>query len=157
MAVFDIQDQANPKPLSWSGHWRGCDPVIADGNYAYLTLHNGSACGGALNELDVYDITNLSAPVQVKSYPLNAPQGLSKDGNLLFICDGNAGLKIYDATQPADIKLAGQVSGINAYDIITLNGIAYVDAKDGLYQYRYNAAGEMSLLSKLQWTFSTKN
>ncbi len=157
MGVFDIQDPANPKAVSWRGHWRGCDPVIADGNYAYLTLHNGSICGGVLNELDIYDITDLSAPVRVKSYPLNGPHGLSKDGNLLFICDGNAGLKIYDATNPPDIKLVGQVPGINAYDVITLNGIAYVDAKDGLYQYRYNGAGEMSLLSKLQWSFSTKN
>ncbi|HEY4151461.1 MAG TPA: hypothetical protein VGM41_21125 [Chitinophagaceae bacterium] len=156
MEILDIQNPATPKLLSWTGHWCAWDPAIADGNYAYVTLHSG-ICGSAVDEMDIYDVTSLSSPRLVKTYPLNGPQGLSKDGNLLFVCDGTAGLKIYDATKPTDIKLVGQVPNINAYDIITLNGIAYVDAKDGLYQYRYNGAGKMSLLSKLQWSFSTKN
>ena len=31
------------------------------------------------------------------------PHGLGKSGDLLFICDGNAGLKIYDASDPKTI------------------------------------------------------
>ncbi len=150
MSVYDIQDGASPKPVSWSGHWLACDPVIADGNYAYVTLHAGTACGRTLNELDLYDISNLLRPSLVRTYALTSPQGLSKDGNLLFVCDGSAGLKVYDASLP-DLKLVSQVPGINTYDVITLNGIAYVVTANGLYQYSYNSAGVLSLLSKLQW------
>jgi hypothetical protein len=151
MSVYDIQDAASPKLVSWSGHWMACDPVIADGNYAYVTLHAGSACGRTLNEMDIYDITDLSRPSLVKTYPLTSPQGMSKDGNLLFVCDGSAGLKIYDAAGLPDLKLVNHVQGIDTYDVITLNGIAYVVTKSGLYQYGYNSAGELHLLSNLQW------
>ena len=33
------------------------------------------------------------------------PHGLTKDNNLLFICDGKDGLKMYDAADPLNIVL----------------------------------------------------
>jgi hypothetical protein len=157
MSVYNVQDAANPKALSWTGHWRNCDPVIADGIYAYVTIFDGAVCGGTLNELELYRISNPSQPVLVKTYPLTNPHGLSKDGNLLFICDGRDGLKMFDASDPQGLKLLKHVPDINTYDVISVNGIAYVVAKDGLYQYRYDNTGELSFLSKLTWASAITN
>lgn len=153
MAVYDIQTPADPAFKSMAMHWRGCDPVIADGAYAYVTIYDGAFCGGpALNELDVYDIADLTRPALVKTYALTNPHGLSKDGNLLFVCDGKDGLKIFDAADVNNLKLLKHIDGINTYDLITAKGIAYVVAKDGLYQYDYSRPAETHLLSKLGWS-----
>jgi len=154
MAVFNTQNPTNPAAVSWAGHWRNCDPVIADDKYAYVTIYDGAVCGGSskLNELDVYDISKITSPVQVKTYALTNPHGLSKDGDLLFICDGRDGLKIFDATDVQNIKQIKQISGIDTYDVITLNGIAYVVTKNGLYQYDYSNTSNIRLLSSLKWS-----
>ncbi len=75
-------------------HATSCDPVIVDDTLAYITLRSGNACGGSLNSLDVINIMNLESPTLVMSYPMANPHGLGKHGDLLFICDGNSGLKI---------------------------------------------------------------
>lgn len=154
MSIYDIQSPADPQLLSISAHWQKCDPVIADDNYAYVTIYDGRNCGGGapFNQLDIYDIKNLSKPVLVKSYSLTNPHGLSKDGNLLFICDGKDGLKVFDASNVQELKLLKHITGIDTYDVITLNGIAYVVTKDGLYQYDYSNPGQTHMLSKLQWS-----
>ncbi|MBS1565449.1 MAG: hypothetical protein JST39_13750, partial [Bacteroidetes bacterium] len=138
MGIYSIQDPANPVFQSMAAHFQSCDPVITDGKYAYVTLYDASVCRGQLNQMEVYDVTDVTRPKQVKVYPMTNPHGLSKDGNLLFVCDGRDGLKVYDATDPADLKLVSQVKGLNTYDIITDAGRIYLVAKDGLYQYDYS-------------------
>ncbi len=152
MFVYNASNPAQPTLLGNFSHARRCDPVIADDNYAYVTLRGGGACGGAANELNVIDIKNIQSTRLVKTYPLTNPYGLSKDGNTLFICDGTAGLKVFDAADVNSLKLLQTVNGINAYDVITINGIAIVVAKDGLYQYDYNNRSNLKLLSSLSYT-----
>jgi hypothetical protein len=147
MSVYGLQDPANPTKLSWNGHWCSGDPVVADDNYAYVTLHEANICGSKVNQLEIYNLATPNTPALVKTYPLTNPQGLSKDGNLLFICDN--GLKIYDASNVAAIKLIKHLPGIETCDVITGNGIAYVVAKEGLYQFDYSDIQNIHLLSKL--------
>ncbi|HJW15548.1 MAG TPA: hypothetical protein VJ499_00420, partial [Flavisolibacter sp.] len=88
-------------------------------------------------------------PTLLKVYSLTNPHGLSKDGNMLFICDGADGLKIYNSTEVADLKLLKHIRGIETYDVITYNSIALVVARDGLYQYDYSNPSDIRLLSKI--------
>jgi hypothetical protein len=83
MYLFDAMDRDNPKQLSVFEHARVCDPVVADGDYAYVTLRSGSECQGFTNQLDVVDVKNMEKPKLVKSYPMFNPHGLSKDGSTL--------------------------------------------------------------------------
>jgi hypothetical protein len=149
MLVFSAVNPLQPVQLGAFTHARVCDPVIADDNYAYVTLRTGSTCGGMANELDVVNIQNLPATTLVKSYPLTNPYGLSKEANTLFVCDGAAGLKVYDATNINNLQLLTTVSGINTYDVIAYNGVAIVVTKDGLYQYDYTNRNNLKLLSKI--------
>ncbi len=151
MLVYGTSNPAQPNRLGSFTHARVCDPVIADDDYAYVTLRSGGNCGGPINQLDIINIKNLSATALVKSYALINPHGLSKDGNTLFICDGKAGLKVFDAANVTSLKLLQTVSGIDAYDVITVNGIAIVVAKDGLYQYDYSNVSNLKLLSTVAY------
>ncbi len=149
MFIYDAGNPDQPVKLGQFMHSRSCDPVIADGRYAYVTLRSGNFCGGVNNQLDVIDINQLTSPQLVKSYSLTSPAGLSKDGKLLLICDGKEGLKIMDANDPAAVNLLGRVPGIDAYDVIALNGTALVVAKDGVYTIDYTNPAQPRILDRI--------
>lgn len=152
MFIYDITSADNPVPEGQFNHVRTCDPVIADNQYAYVTLRSGTTCQGFTNQLDVLNLSNLSSPALVKTYPMTHPHGLSKDENTLFICDGKDGLKIYNASSVTNLQLIKQITGIETYDVIAWNKIALVVAKDGLYQYDYSDLSNVHLLSKINIT-----
>jgi hypothetical protein len=97
----------------------------------------------------VLNISNIQSPQLIKTYQLTSPRGLSKDGNILFICDGNDGLKVFNATDPNNITQFKQFVLKEANDVIAYNNIALVVAKDGLYQYDYSNVLDIKLISKI--------
>ena len=149
MIIYDLAIKFRPSQLSFFRHARSCDPVIVDGDIAYVTLRSGSGCGGNINTLDVVDISNLVEPELLISYPMFNPHGLGKDGDLLFICDGSEGLKVYNAANPLTIKenLIYTYSSINAFDVIPLGDVLIMIGDDGLAQYDYSDPSDISLLS----------
>jgi hypothetical protein len=151
MIIYDITFPSAPTWKSFYNHVRSCDPVVVDNNLAYVTLRSGTNCGGNINVLDVVDITNLSSPALLATFPLTNPHGLGKDGNLLFICDGTAGLKIYDASNPLTISsnLLFAYSDIKAFDVIPIGDVLVMIGDDGLYQYDYSNISAISLLSRI--------
>jgi hypothetical protein len=149
MFIYDLANPAMPSPQGQFQHARSCDPVIADNDYAYVTLRSGNTCGGFNNQLDVINIANLQSPVLAKSYLLTNPHGLTKDNNVLFVCDGKDGLKVYDASNPLSLLLLKNITGIETYDAIAWNNNLLVVAKDGLYQYDYSNPAGMVQKSKL--------
>lgn len=150
MFIFNITSSpASPAKVGEFTHARSCDPVIADDSFAFVTLHSGTTCLGFNNELDVVKLNDLSNAELVKTYNMTSPQGLSKDGKLLFICDGTDGLKVYDASDVQALQLVKQFTGIETYDVIANNKIALVVAKDGLYQYDYSDPANIHSVSKI--------
>jgi hypothetical protein len=149
MYIFDINTPGHPTQLSSYQHIVSCDPVVVEGNYAYVTLYAGG-CGN-VNQLEVVDISNLSAPKLVRTYPFTSPHGLGIDNGILFICDGNQGLKIFDAADVNTItnKQLAHYPGINALDVIPFNKVAMMIGSDGLYQYSYADIKSIKLLSKI--------
>jgi hypothetical protein len=149
MFMFSISNPDNPQQIGQFNHVRSCDPVIADDDYAYVTLRSGTTCQGFSNQLDVLKLNNFTDPSLVKTYQMTNPHGLSKDGNTLFICDGTTGLKVYNAANVTNLQLITHITGIETYDVIAYNNLAIVVAKDGLYQYDYSDLNKIRLLSKL--------
>jgi len=86
------------------------------------------------------------------AYPMTNPHGLGKEGDILFICDGSAGLKIYDAADPKTITshLIKTYPGINAFDVIPIGNVLVMIGDDGLYQYNYSNILNITLLSKIE-------
>ncbi|MFC5408775.1 LVIVD repeat-containing protein [Larkinella bovis] len=140
MYIMNLDNPASPRQAALYRHIFSCDPVVAQGHYAYVTLRNGTACNTGPNRLEVVDISNLSNPVRVNSIDMINPHGLGIDGNLLFVSEGDAGLKIFDATDPAKPKLVKMFDNIRSYDVIPNRSVLIVTGKDGIMQYRYDAA-----------------
>jgi hypothetical protein len=152
MHIFSLEDPANPVKVSTYEHVRSCDPVVVSGNTAYVTLRSGTQCEGFTNQLEVIDVADWSSPQLVKIYPMSNPHGLGIDKSLLFICDGNAGLKIYDATdqQNIDKHLIKHYENIHAFDVIPFNNVLMLIGADGIFQYDYSDPTKIKLLSKLK-------
>ena len=151
MLIYDISNAARPRQISQYNHLTACDPVVVDGQYAYVTLRTGTRCTNAQNLLEVIDISSIENPYLVKSYPLFNPHGLGVDGNLLFICDGKAGLKIYDKSDPLAI-IAHQVAyypDFDTFDVIPLDGILMLTGEKGIYQYDYSDPGNIKQISHI--------
>lgn len=151
MFVFSISNPAKPTYISGFAHANSCDPVITDGEYAYVTLRAGNICGNITNsQLNIIDIKQINTPVLVERYTMSNPYGLGKVGDVLWICDGTAGLKMYDVTNPKAIRLLRTVANIEPYDVIPVNGKLIVSAKEGIIQYDCSSPGQMTELSRLK-------
>ena len=151
MHIFNLANPQSPQKISTYEHVSSCDPVVVQDKYAYVTLRSGTECQGFTNQLEVIDIENISSPSLVKVYPMTNPHGLGVDGNLLFICDGSDGLKIYDAADVNTIgdKLIKHYRDINALDVIPFNDVLIMIGEDGLFQYDYSNPQDITLLSHL--------
>ena len=149
--IYDLESPDQPKQLSAYEHIISCDPVVVEGDYAFVTLYDGGICHNNTNQLEVINVSNLSAPVLAKVYPFTNPHGLGIDNGILFICDGDAGLKIFDASDVNTItdKPLAHYPNINALDIIPYNNVAMMIGADGLYQYDYADIRNIKLLSKI--------
>ncbi len=152
MEIFNhAANPGNPTHESTAEHFRSCDPVVVQNNIAYVTTHGGARCGGARNSLYVYDVTNVKNPIQLAEYDMTYPLGLGIDGNTLFVCEDDFGLKVYDATNSTEItsNLLSELTDISPVDVIPLNKLLIVTAKDGVYQYDYTDPSNLVLLSKV--------
>ena len=151
MYIYDLATPESPVLLSKYEHIESCDPVVVEGDYAYVTLYTGSICHFDTNELQVISLKDLANPTLVKKYPMTNPHGLGIDNGTLFICDGTDGLKVYDASDVNTIQdnLLAHYGDINAVDIIPFENIAMMISADGLYQYDYSDLKNIKLLSKI--------
>ncbi len=151
MYIYDLTAPEAPALLSQYAHLQSCDPVVVEGDYAYVTLRDGNSCQGFTNQLEVIDISNAKTPSLVSIYPMTNPHGLGIDNGILFICDGNAGLKVFDAKDVTKISsnLLVNYKDIKALDVIPFNKVAMMISSDALYQYDYSDVKNIKLLSKL--------
>jgi hypothetical protein len=141
LLVQSLEVPERPSPVGSFTHMTSCDPVVIKGDLAFVTLKGGTTCrGGTLNQLDVIKMSDGYSKFNLlKSYPMYGPQGLGIDGDLLFVCDGEAGLKIYDAADPLTISdhPIASFPSINAYDVIPMNNYLFLVGEDGFLLYDY--------------------
>jgi hypothetical protein len=150
MMIYGLTNPAMPNHLSSIAHIVGCDPVVVQGDYAYVTIRGGNLCGQNTSLLQVVDISNPSVPVLKASYNMKEPYGLGVDGNTLFVCD--EGLAIFDASDPVSSgsKKIKHFPQIHGYDVIPYNGILILIGNDGLFQYDYSNIQDIKLIGALE-------
>jgi len=139
LIVLSLEVPEKPAQIGNFTHMTSCDPVVIKGDLAFITLKGGSTCrGGILNQLDVVKMSNSYTKFTLlKSYPMFGPQGIGIDDDLLFLCDGDAGLKIYNAADPLAINQIAIFPSINAYDVIPMNDYLFMIGEKGFMLYDY--------------------
>lgn len=132
-----------------------CDPVVANDSFAYVTLNSdfrSNICGGGtaineVNSLEIFDITDFTAPQLIAEYEMVEPKGVGLDGKTLFICDNEAGLKVYDVEDPLAIELIAHFDDFVTYDVIPLNGLLLVVGPDSVHQFDYSDLNNITRVS----------
>lgn len=148
MYIYSLDNPAYPQYMSEFVHWEGCDPVVVDGDIAYLTLRGGNACGQQESILEVIDVSDKLYPQLIASYSMDNPYGLGFKNNLLFVCDGASGLKIFNKSDPSDLQLIMEYTDIFTKDVIPLDNVLLMIGDDILYQYEYLEEG-INLISTM--------
>lgn len=151
MLIYDLSDINKPVYLSTFWHATGCDPVVVNKNKAYVTIRGGNPCGSNINRLDVLDVTNVLKPILLRSYSMDEPYGLGISDDILFVCDGKSGLKVYNAADPMLIteNQLAKFPGIQAYDVIPLGKSLLMIGSDGFYQYDYADVKNIKQISSI--------
>jgi hypothetical protein len=151
MHIYDNSNPTNPVHLSTYAHVNSCDPVVVEGDLAWVTLRSGNECAGFTNQLEVINISDPRKPELLKTYPMQNPHGLGIDRSTLFLCEGKYGLKVFDAQDHLKVNdnLISHFKEHDAFDVIPLGNNLLLIGQDGLYQYDYSDLKNIKLLSKL--------
>lgn len=151
MIICTIANPASPVVLSTYSHITSCDPVVVQGDYAYVTLRTGTTCARGLNQLEVINISNKSNPTLIKTIQMSNPWGLGVDGKHLFVCENAEDISYYDITSAANPVFKKRFEDIFAFDIIPDNNLLITTGKEGIKQFDYsNLPSSLDLLSKIE-------
>ncbi|HIP46883.1 MAG TPA: hypothetical protein EYG95_04935 [Campylobacterales bacterium] len=132
-------------------HTKSCDPVVVQDDVAFVTLNVGSTCrlSSGENTLQILDVKNPLAPRFITKKEMWNPKGLGIDGKNLFVCDGSAGLKVFDVniTQHSETnvtevalsyKLSSSIADVDCYDVIAHKNLLIVSNGDDVRQFDYS-------------------
>ena len=151
LLIYDISNPESPQFLSSFNHATACDPVAVSGTTAFVTLRDGTECLGFVNQLDVLDVSDLTDPKLIRTYPMDNPHGLSVLDETLYLCEGAFGLKTFDVSNLNNISgnLLDRASGFFAYDVIVLppGDHVMVVGQDGLYQFDASDRSDLKQIS----------
>ena len=131
--IIDITNPSSPYYLSEFQHVLSCDPVVTDGDFAYVTLRSGNFCGQSDDELQILDVSNITNPQLVVTYRLSSPKGLAINNDVLYICDD--GIRILDVSNKSNVHEIKHIPNIPANDVIFFNNRILVTADNGFYQF----------------------
>lgn len=134
--IYNVEDNRAPELRGEFEHAERCDPVYVDGDYAYVTLRGGSACGGWSNQLDILDVSNVERPRLISSYSkLDSPYGLAVRNGTAIVCDGTSGLRILDVSNPNRVTECARYRDLPALDVIWQGNLLVVNTGKGFYMY----------------------
>lgn len=150
MYIYNINTPSQPVFESNVEHLSGCDPIVANDSIAFLTVHGGNACRSTINELFVYDISNINSPLLIDNIPMTNPFGLALKDQTLYVCDNGEGLKVFDVSDPHNLSLIRTVGGENFVDLIPRNNTLLAMLTDGIGYYDISDATNPQKLSVLK-------
>ncbi|MEX2347371.1 MAG: hypothetical protein WD604_17235 [Balneolaceae bacterium] len=149
MYIYELSNPAMPQKLSVYPHSTACDPIVVEGDFAFVTLRDGERCPQGVNRLEVVDVEDLTRPEKVAFYEMLSPHGLGIDNGYLFISEGDHGLKIMDARDPYDVQQLRHIKDLRTYDVIPFDGVLMVTGDDGIVQYDYTDINDLKHLSTI--------
>ncbi|AUP77571.1 hypothetical protein C1H87_02080 [Flavivirga eckloniae] len=135
MFIYNLDNPEAPKQLASVSHFRACDPVVANDTHAFVTLDGSTGCGGSISALEIYDTSQLTAPMLVSRRNLIAPKGLGLYNNYLFVCDDE--VKVFDISNPDESVLVNAIN-ISAFDVIVRENHLILIGENNVFQYQLN-------------------
>lgn len=149
MHVVNLQDEFSPTYISSFIHATGCDPVVVQGNTAYITIRGGNSCGAIEDQINVIDISDITLPAEYSTYFLSSPYGLGVRHEVLYVCN-DEGIQVFDVQNPSQIILENTIE-TTCKDVIPLASHLIAVGENVIYQYDYVNDYELELISTIQF------
>jgi len=147
MFVYSLSKPAEPTLLGQAMHVRSCDPVVANDSIAFITLRGNTACGPATDGLYIHDIRNILNPVLIKTVEMPTPHGLGLKDSLLYICQQENGLSIYNVQRPEKPLLRKTIANDYFNDVIIYGDLLICYVQSGIKLFNINTPANPQLLS----------
>lgn len=149
--ILDNSDPASPQYVGDFQHATAIDPVVARNGIAYVTLKRDSSQPGqgVANQMNIIDINDVTQPILLDTVSMQGPEGLSVNGDRLHVCDGRAGLKTFDLTDPVIPVVIDTVRNANCRDVIAVDSLLHVIDDRGFSQYD-TTTGKPLLMSTIE-------
>ncbi|MCG2419011.1 hypothetical protein K8089_08240 [Aequorivita sp. F47161] len=135
MFIYSVSNPEFPSYLADVQHFTSCDPVVANATMAFVTLWSELNCGTTLNQLEIYDITDVVNPTLLSVRNLTHPKGLGLYGDYLIVCDDE--IKVFDISDPTNSVLVHNINRL-AFDVIIQHDLLIAIGQNGIYQYQLN-------------------
>ena len=149
MHIVSLQNEFSPTYMSSFLHATGCDPVVVEGDTAYITVRGGNSCGAIEDQINVIDVTDLSSPVEYSTYFLSSPYGLGVKDQVLYVCN-DSGINVFNAQNPSEITLENTYN-VNAKDVIALSTHLIAVGENVIHQYNYTDGFGLELIDTIQF------
>ncbi|MEL7248174.1 MAG: hypothetical protein AAFO03_07135 [Bacteroidota bacterium] len=153
MSIFQIEANGEPVFQSEVFHIVACDPVVANENYAFVTLRTES-CNlfgrETENLLNIYDVNDVTNPDILASYDMISPRGLGLAGDYLFVCEGPFGLRTLKVDDPQSVDFINFDEDIHANDVIVLPEMLLVIGPDNITQFDYSDPTDLVKISEIR-------
>jgi hypothetical protein len=153
--IFSISDPSNPQKLSEAISptvLRRCDPVVAKDTVAYATLRTNGPCGGSQSILAVYDIKDITKPVQRSFVAVTEPYGLGYSDTALYVCDRWDGLVVFNiakAYNPVRVKNIRPSAAAYFIDVVPYGDLLVCWLTDGMVLYDISSRLNPVLIKKI--------
>lgn len=150
--IFSLDDPSKPEKLSEAISpevMRRCDPVVAKDTVAFATLRTNGPCGGVQSILAVYDIRNVAKPVQRASFPLTEPYGLGYSDTVLYVCDNQQGLVVFDIKNAFEPKYVTSLRDGSFVDVIPYGNTLICWVRNGMILYDISDNKNPQLLTRI--------
>ena len=137
-----------------------CDPVVAEGTTAYASLYTGDntatqPCGDRTADFQtivVLDVADLDNPRLVNTHDTPTPRGLAVADDVLFVCNNDNGLTVYDVSDRTAFQTLDRVLGINAWDaMIDSDNRLVVVSSDEVIQYDITDPSDLREISRISY------
>lgn len=148
---YDVSNPEAPFQISEYAHITRCDPVVSDGQYAFITLRSGRNCGGNSDALEIIDISDLKNPRMVSSYSMSSPYGLALMGTNLFVGEKYNGMSWFDVSDVSNITLIEKINDITAIDFIVNGNDLTIATAYSLLQMQLTDTNELIQLSEFKY------
>jgi len=134
--ILDNSDRANP---------------VLIGEFIHVTLSRDPAefPNENTDRMDVVDISDPANPQLIHTINMQGPRGLALDGDLLHVCDGDAGIKTFSIENPTEPNLQFVLPNDQCVDMIVAGDILITFSEDGISQYDLTTGRPMKI-SELQ-------
>jgi hypothetical protein len=153
MLIYKIQRDGKPGFFRSFQHETDCDPFVANDQLAFTSINASTTCSSnSTNELFITKTQEgyqFIPPDKLASHPMTSPLGLGLRDDILYLCEGAAGLKVIEYQRNGQIKVLHHYKDVHALSVTVLSERLCVVTPTALLLYAYKTNQGLELVSKI--------